>query len=162
MYAAAVTERMDALGGFANYGPEKLAALALASVRSARRWIRSGVAPALVVRWLQFKVCAQLAVIHPKWDGWTLRRDGKLHSPEGFQFAPDELRAIPLRYQEISALRLEIRQLAAQPVPALAPRQPCSLNRRQSVSAAKPSADTIRPTTTPSAMRDAENFTDAS
>lgn len=162
MYAAAVNERMDPLGGFANYGAVALAELALTSVRSARRWIRTGLAPTIVMRWLQFKVCAQLAVIHPKWEGWTLRRDGKLHSPEGFQFTPDELRAMPLRYQEISALRLEIRQLATQAAPAPVQRQPCSLNRRQSVSAAKPSADTIRPTTTPSAMRDAENFTDAS
>jgi len=120
MYAAAATERMEALDWNGKSATE-LAQLALTSLRTARRWMRTGLAPSLVVRWLKLRRTYQLELIHPDWEGWTLRHDGFLHSPEGFRFRPNELRTVPLMHQQISAQRderadnrREIRQLQAE------------------------------------------------
>jgi len=100
------------LGGFANYGPAKLAELTFSSVRSARRWIAAGLAPCIAVRFLELIFRGPLGLISHKWDGWSLRRD-VLHSPDGYAFEPGEITSIPLRHAQIAALEFEIRRLQA-------------------------------------------------
>lgn len=97
---------MVPLGGFANLGAREIARLTDSAERSARRWIRDGLAPRLVVRFLQLLTDAPLGALSPPWDGWTLRR-GKLCSPDGHEFAPGEIRALPLRLQQLRALERE-------------------------------------------------------
>lgn len=104
---------MDRLGGFANFGSRTLAQLTFTCDSTARRWIREGLAPRLVLRSLEIVTRGPLGMICSHWKGWSLR-GGKLHSPEGDQFTPDELRAIPLRNQETAALRLRISGLESQ------------------------------------------------
>lgn len=94
---------MERLGGFANYGAEHLARLTFCSIRSARRWRQSGFAPAICVAWLELTHYGGLAPLSDAWEGWRLR-NGALHAPTGWAFTPGELLAMPLRYQEISAL----------------------------------------------------------
>ncbi len=115
MSAIADALRMDAheaLGGFANYSAEQLAQLCHVSVRTARRWRRNGVAPTLALRWLRLIKYGVLELIHPHWAGWHVR-DGELHHPNGWTFTPDELTAIPLRYQEASAMRAQLQKQRA-------------------------------------------------
>lgn len=107
MLASAVIERMEPLQGFATLGARELARLTDTAERTARRWIRNGLAPRLILRMLRTLLDGALAEIHPRWDGWTLRRDGKLHSPEGPAFTPDEIRLLPLRLQQLRALERE-------------------------------------------------------
>jgi signal transduction histidine kinase len=101
---------MEPLGGFANFGAEELARRTLSSVRSARRWIREGLAPRLIVWCLRIMFDAPLGELSREWDGWSLR-DGKLHSPEGTAFTPHEIRALPLRLQQLSALERAIERI---------------------------------------------------
>lgn len=100
---------MQPLGGFANLTAHQLSELTGASVPTVRRWKRFNRAPIIVVRYLTLKFRGELSLIHPHWDGWTLRRDGKLHSPEGHSFTFGEVRAIPLQYGQIRELQGELR-----------------------------------------------------
>lgn len=108
---------LERLGGFANYSAEWLAQKTGASVRTARRWRQSGRAPSHILRTLQVLCDGKLEFIHEHWSGWVLY-NGKLTSPEGFVFAPGEVRSIPLRHQQISALEVEVQRLqrAANPL----------------------------------------------
>lgn len=101
---------MERLGGFANCSPEWLAERAKTSVRTARRWIRQDLAPRVAVAFLKLVTDGALETIHSAWKDWTVRRDGKLHAPNGWTFTPAELIAIPLRYQLISELRAQLAQ----------------------------------------------------
>jgi hypothetical protein len=109
------------LRGFANYSAEALAKLTGARMRTVQRWRQRNQAPAWVLRVLEIVVRAQLGQLHPDWDGWTLHA-GKLVSPEGCAFTPGEVRAIPIRFQQIAALECERRTWLAKntvaPVPA--------------------------------------------
>lgn len=100
---------MEPLGGFANFTAEELAAETFVSVRTARRWRRMGKAPTLALRWLELRHYGALETLHAAWQGWHVRA-GQLHHPDGWTFTPAELTAIPLRYQELSALRCELDQ----------------------------------------------------
>ena len=84
-------------------GAPELARLTNAAERTARRWILSDRAPRLVVRYLQLLNDGSLGLIAPRWEGWRLR-GSELYSPEGQAFRPGEIRAIPLRVQQIAAL----------------------------------------------------------
>jgi hypothetical protein len=105
---------MEPLGGFANVGVPELARLTRSSVRSARRWIRDGLAPRLVMWCLRIMFDAPLGEISHEWDGWHLRK-GKLESPEGHAYTPHEVRAIALRMQHVAALERELATLAKSP-----------------------------------------------
>ena len=53
-----------------------------------------------------------IGLIHSDWDGWSVsRKTGKLCAPTGWEFTPGELLAMPLRYQEIRALRYQLDSL---------------------------------------------------
>lgn len=108
----AATDAMEPLEGFATLGAAELARLTDSALRTTRRYIARGLAPRLVVRWLEVTLRGTLSLICRHWDGWTLRA-GKLHSPEGHSFTPAEIRALPLQYQHISALERERRELTA-------------------------------------------------
>lgn len=110
------------LEGFANLTAEALASITGAGLRTARRWRSNGRAPAWALRLLVILVRGDLGSIHPAWDGWRLAQD-VLHSPEGTGFSPGEVKSIPLRLQQISALERDARSArASSPRPAPPPR----------------------------------------
>lgn len=112
MTSAAVTAGMVPAEGFATLPAEMLAGFARTSVRSARRWIREHRMPAMAHALLELLLRGPLERISPEWAGWYLRRD-ELHSPEGYCFRPAELRALPIRMQQLAALESEVQQLRA-------------------------------------------------
>jgi hypothetical protein len=175
---------MEPLQGFANLGASEISRLTHSALSSARRWITERKAPWVVVAWLRLTAWGELEAISERWTGWTLRNDGKLHSPEGAAFTPAEVITIPLRLQQIASLELAAKQRAAEPRRDEArgtdadqkpdpqrskPRRRgrhgfngvahCSLSRRHIVNSAYPSAETSSPIMTPSAMRAVESFT---
>lgn len=99
---------MDTLGCYTNYTAQELRELTGASLATARRWKRTNRAPIVVVRYLALLSLGAVSTA-AAWAGWTVRRDGKLHSPEGAAFTPGEIRALPLRLQQISAMETERR-----------------------------------------------------
>lgn len=53
-----------------------------------------------------------LGLIHADWSGWRLcRQTGALITPGGTGFAAGEILAMPLRYQELRALRTEVERM---------------------------------------------------
>lgn len=111
---------MRPLGGFANFTSDALATITTTSVRTARRWKREGLAPRWVIRLLNVLLRGELAEISPAWDGWTLR-EGKLYSPEGSAFTPNEIRALPLRLQEMREHERAAKRAIEPPPPDLEP-----------------------------------------
>ena len=105
------TAHMEVLGRYAALGARELARLTHHGERSARRWIREGLAPRFVVVFLQLICDGDLSVIGDSWSGWTLRQDGQLHSPEGAHFSPHEIRALPLHHQRMTTLERELELL---------------------------------------------------
>lgn len=101
--------RMEPLGGYANYGAKTLSSLTGVSERTARRWIKEGLAPRAVLRCLTLLVDGRLEALSPQWAGWRLRND-KLHAPSGAAFSAIEVLTIPLRLQQIHALEAERRR----------------------------------------------------
>lgn len=84
------------------------------SVRQARRYKASGTMPALYGLAWSLGVDGDLGAAFPAWTGWAIR-DGQLWAPEGYGFRPGEIRAIPLRQQQLAHLERELsepRQLA--------------------------------------------------
>lgn len=96
------------MGGFANLETQQLCAMCFTSARTVRRWKRTGLMPRLAHFVLELLTYGNVGVINKAFDGWTLKRDGKLHSPTGWDFTPSELVAVPLRMQEIAALRVQL------------------------------------------------------
>lgn len=96
---------MERIKGFANYGAPQLALLTHTTEQTARRWIKQDRAPRLVLRWLELTIDGDLAGIRPEWDGWTMRNDGRLHSPDGPSFTPQELTAYGLNMQLLRELQ---------------------------------------------------------
>ncbi|AMN47005.1 hypothetical protein ACG33_07825 [Steroidobacter denitrificans] len=96
---------MEPLRGFANYGARRLAHLTHSTERAARGWIKTGLAPRLVIRWLELTLRGQLQFIRSDWDGWELRKDGRLHSPDGSAFTIGELTAYGLNMQLLRELQ---------------------------------------------------------
>src|SRR5688572_6070660 len=105
------TLRMEPLGSFSNLGATELARRTFTAERTTRRWIASGLAPRLELEFLRLIFDGPLGLISQSWDGWSLRR-GKLRSPDGHEFTPDEIRALPLQAQRVRALECELRAIA--------------------------------------------------
>jgi hypothetical protein len=89
--------RMESLYGVTTV---ELAALGQVHLSTARRWKRTGKCP----RWLDrlVRVChhGELDHVQRAWTGWRLER-GQLISPEGWQFTPGAVRAIPFMQAQI-------------------------------------------------------------
>jgi len=113
MTHAAVNDRMDALEGFATLGAQELARVTHTAERTARRWIRDGLAPRCVLVLLRLLYRGTLGAMCREFDGWTLRA-GRLNSPDGHAYSADEIRAIPTRIQQIAALERDLRVLQDQ------------------------------------------------
>ena len=80
---------------------------------TARRWKRRGRVPAPLAPFIRMKLEGDLAALDRDWCGWKLHA-GDLWSPEGYAFAPGDLRALPyLRalHQELLNRSREQRQL---------------------------------------------------
>ncbi len=101
---------MEPLGRYANYGAAELARVTDTPLRTARRWIKTGLAPRLAVRFLELLDLGPLGTLCREWEGWHLWR-GKLCSPEHDEYSPGEVRAIALQHQRIAALEREVREL---------------------------------------------------
>lgn len=99
--------------GFAHLDTLTLCRATFASPRTARRWKAAATLPRWAYWILSIRFGCALGSLCEAWDGWHLRR-GKLEAPNGWQFTPAELIAMPLRLQEIAALRAELRLLAQQ------------------------------------------------
>ncbi len=52
---------------------------------------------------LELLFYGHLGTLSPAFNGWRVR-DGKIHTPQGVQFGPAELLAVPLKYQLVSEL----------------------------------------------------------
>lgn len=77
----------------------------------ARMRQRQRVRPELV-RLAAIELGGAIGLIHDAWDGWRLcRKNGLLQTPCGWEFRPGELLAMPIRYQELAALRAEVEDL---------------------------------------------------
>lgn len=105
------TLSMDALGRFANLGATELARRTFTAERTARRWISTGLVPRLALEFLRLIFDGPLGLISQPWNGWSLRR-GKLRSPDGDEFTPEEVRALPLQLQRVRSLECELRSIA--------------------------------------------------
>jgi hypothetical protein len=89
--------------------PELLSQALGISIRQARRYKAAGRLPfAYAVVWAVLAE-GDLGVIDPAFAGWTIR-DGQVYAPEGYGFRPGELRAIPLRNQQLAHLERELSQ----------------------------------------------------
>ncbi len=78
------------------------------------RWMRNREFPTAIRRLLDLLHNGNLGAINPAWDGWALHADtGELRAPEDTTWRAGDVRAMQLRYHEISALKLKIRQLQA-------------------------------------------------
>ena len=95
---------------------DELAALCGVSIRTARRWIANGYMPSGLAIGFKLLKDGDLGNLHKAWRGWRLVGD-KIYSPDGWDFRPGEIAAIPLRDQLIKALRAELQQ----PGPCLLP-----------------------------------------
>lgn len=94
---------MQPLGGFANFSAEYLAEKTYNSVRTARRWKQQGLAPTLVVAWLELLHYGALGMLSSAFDSWRLYRD-VIHAPNGWTFSAGQILAMPLHYQREAAL----------------------------------------------------------
>ncbi len=87
---------------------EELALLTGAHLPTARRWKRAVRLP----RWLSVLVRSVaegwLDDLSPEFAGWCVR-GGQLISPEGWQFSPGEIRALPFLRQQLALARVDQR-----------------------------------------------------
>lgn len=99
--------RMESLYGIS---AAELAALGQVHLSTARRWKRTGKCP----RWLErlLGVChrGELDHIHRTWNGWRLVR-GQLVSPEGWEFTPGSIRAMPFMKAQIKTYQEKQRSI---------------------------------------------------
>lgn len=77
------------------------------SLRTARRYKAAGEMPAVYALAWAIAVDGDLGAVFPTWRGWSMR-DGQLWAPEGYGFHPGEVRAIPLRAQQIAHMTREL------------------------------------------------------
>jgi len=83
---------------------------------TARRWKRAGSVPARYKSLVALGTGSDLGALSVAWVGWSLR-DGLLTAPEGWKFTPGEVLGIPIRHQEIAALKAERRRAQSLPLP---------------------------------------------
>lgn len=76
---------------------------------TARRWYERRRLPAAVYRLLEIAWHGRIERIHAAWSGWNINpRTGELVTPDGWTLTAGELAAVPLRYQELAALRAQL------------------------------------------------------
>lgn len=93
--------------GFATLTTEALARLTRSSARTVRRWRASGLMPRWAFDLLTLLLYRPLGMLADDWEGWHLKT-GVIEAPNGYQFTPGELMTIPMRLQEIAALKVEL------------------------------------------------------
>ena len=111
--------QVDCLGSFARLSAEELAERAYTSLRTARRWRASGLAPRIVVRWLEISHMHELGLLSPHWQQWRIEND-LLVSPNGFRYRPSDIEytdsarlLIADHIREVMCLTDELKQLRA-------------------------------------------------
>jgi len=104
----AVTVGMISADGFANYSAEALAEFARCSLRTAWRWKKTNKLPAMVHACLAFLTRGDLGKLHADWQGFFIRK-GRIETPEGIDYSPDEVRTIMLRLQHVAELEMQCR-----------------------------------------------------
>jgi hypothetical protein len=77
------------------------------SIRQARRFKAAGTMPALYGLAWSLAIDGDLGALFPEWRGWVMRA-GQLWAPEGYGFRPGEVRAIPLRAQQLAHMQREL------------------------------------------------------
>lgn len=103
------------------------------------RWYQRRRLPAAVRCLVELAFGGRLERIHAAWAGWILDpKTGELETPGGQRFTVGELLAVPYRYQELSELRAQLRELAVmarnralQPADVRAHRAPGAGERRE-------------------------------
>ena len=93
------------MGEFHGLTEPRLCALTGCAPRTARRWLRQGYPPTIAAL-LRLKLEPDLGDLCPGWAGFRLIR-GHLVTPDGAEVRPGEVVAIPIRMQEVAALRRE-------------------------------------------------------
>jgi Phage protein len=103
---------------FANLNTDELAELAGVNVATARRWKAQKKLPESICRLLEVTALGRLDILG--WKGWRLIR-GELISPEGWEFQPGDLIAIPFLREQLRAYQVAERAWKAmtpQPEPS--------------------------------------------
>lgn len=100
------TERLPALWGRVNV--ETLAAMTGAHLTTARRWKRLTVLPLWLARFVRGIVEGHLCEISQEFAGWRIVR-GQIVSPEGWEFSPGEIRALPFMRQQLAHYKAQAR-----------------------------------------------------
>lgn len=98
---------MDALDGIP---AARIARLLGVHLDTARRYKRSGRMPRAIARYLELRLAGELGFVDTAWRGFRLVA-GQLVTPEGATLRPGEIRAVPIRLQQIA----ELERLAAEP-----------------------------------------------
>lgn len=100
---------MSTLGTFPDASAAAVAAALGISMRSARRYKAAGILPfPYALMWAVLGL-GDLGALDAAFRGWTVRQ-GRIFAPEGYGFTAGELRAIPLRWQELRELQRERRE----------------------------------------------------
>lgn len=77
------------------------------------RWLQKRALPPAAARLLELVLSGRLQRIHAAWDGWRLDPlTGELVTPTGARLQAPDIISLPLRYQEIAALRRRLAELA--------------------------------------------------
>ena len=84
-----------------------LAQLTGVHMDTARRWKRNGQIPPHHAQIIELKLNGDLGALTASWRGFRIA-DGKLWTPEGAQVTPGEIRAIPLRRQQLADLQRQL------------------------------------------------------
>jgi len=96
---------------------EDAAALCGVTLATYRRW-ESGQSPAPILAARLFRLMGgHLGDLHPAWDGWWLRSDGRLYDPalhHRHHHTPDGLRAQWWRLERLRTLEMELREARAE------------------------------------------------
>lgn len=87
---------------------EALAGLCGVHIATARRWRRGETVPAPVARLIELAQHGALGLLDQAWRDWRLVR-GRLCGPDGFNFSPGEVLAIPYLHGLIASLKCELK-----------------------------------------------------
>lgn len=90
---------------------------------TAMRWYKRRRLPRAIQVLIELAWHGRLERMHGAWRGFTLdTKTGELVTPDGWTIRPAEIRALRLRYQQLAALKTELRHLRrAQPAVTLRP-----------------------------------------
>lgn len=90
--------------------PEWIARVLGCHLDTARRYKRTGKMPRAIARFLAVRIDGELGFVDTAWRGFKLVR-GELCTPEGDTIRPGDVRAIPIRRQQLD----ELQRLALNP-----------------------------------------------